>query len=65
MNMIERSLAAEADRAAKVERARKQRVRRIALIVAIAALAVAAVSYYVWATTLCGNCGAPVPLPPA
>jgi hypothetical protein len=65
MNVIDRSFAAEADRIAKAERARKERARRIAAIVALIVVAVAAVAYYVWATTLCGDCGAPVPLPPA
>ncbi|MGE5260697.1 MAG: hypothetical protein ACM3MH_07445 [Actinomycetota bacterium] len=65
MNVIDKSFAAEADRITKAERARKQRVRRVAAIVAIAAITLAAVAYYVWATTLCGDCTAPVPLPPA
>jgi hypothetical protein len=64
MNVIDRSFAAEADRIAKKERARKKHQRRLAAI-AVLGLAVAAVAYYVWMTTLCGNCGAPVPLPPA
>jgi hypothetical protein len=65
MNMIDRSLAAEAYHAAKAERARKQRMRRVAAIMAIAAVTLSAVAYYVWATTLCGDCTAPLPLPPA
>jgi hypothetical protein len=64
MNVIDRSFAAEADRIAKKERARKKRQRRLAAI-AVLAVAVVAVAYYVWMTTLCGNCSAPVPLPPA
>ena len=63
MNVIDRSFAAEADRLAKAERARRKRQRRIAIVAALA-VAVAAIAYYVWATTLCGDCGAPVPLPP-
>ncbi len=65
MNVIDRSFAAEADRLAKAKRARKERARKLAAIVALIVVAVAAVAYYVWATTLCGDCGAPVPLPPA
>lgn len=63
MNVIDRSFAAEADRIAKAERARRKRQQRIAIVVALV-LAAAAVAYYIWATTLCGDCGAPVPLPP-
>jgi hypothetical protein len=63
MNVIDRSFAAEADRVAKAERARRKRQQRIAIVVALV-VAVAAIAYYVWATTLCGNCFAPVPLPP-
>ena len=64
MNVIDRSFAAEADRLAKAERARRKRRQRIAIVVALVAVAVAAIAYYVWATTLCGDCCAPVPLPP-
>jgi hypothetical protein len=64
VNVIDRSFAAEADRIAKAERARKKRQRRLALVATLA-LTVAAIAYYVWMTTLCGNCGAPMPLPPA
>jgi type VI protein secretion system component VasF len=64
MNVIDKSFAAEADRIAKAERTRKQRQLRLAVIAALA-VTVAAIAYYVWATTLCGNCGAPLPLPPA
>jgi hypothetical protein len=64
MNVIDRSFAAEAERIAKTERARKTRQLRIAAIAALA-LTVAAIAYYVWATTLCGNCAAPLPLSPA
>ena len=63
MNVIDRSFAAEADRIAKVERARKERARKIAAIAGLIVVTVAAVAYYVWATTLCGDCGAPLPLP--
>ena len=63
MNMIDRSFAAAAERAAKAERARSERTRKIAAIVALGAVTLAAVAYYVWATTLCGDCGAPMPLP--
>ncbi len=64
MNVIDRSFAAEADRLAKAERARRKRQKRIAIVASVA-VAIAAIAYYVWATTLCGDCGAPVPLPPA
>jgi hypothetical protein len=64
MNVIDRSFAAEADRLAKAERARRKRRRRLAIVASVA-VALAAIAYYVWATTLCGDCGAPVSLPPA
>ena len=64
MNVIDRSFAAEADRLAKAERARRKHQKRIAIVASVA-VAVAAIAYYVWATTLCGDCGAPVSLPPA
>ena len=64
MNVIDRSFAAEADRLAKAERARRKHQKRIAIVASVA-VAVAALAYYVWATTLCGDCGAPVSLPPA
>ena len=64
MNVIDRSFAAEADRLAKAERARRKRRRRLAIVASVA-VALAAIAYYVWATTLCGDCGASVPLPPA
>ena len=64
MNVIDRSFAAEADRLAKAARARKKRQKRLVIIAALA-VTVAVIAYYVWATTLCGNCAAPVPLPPA
>ena len=63
MNVIDRSFAAEADRLAKAARAAKKRQQRITIVVALV-LAAGALAYYVWATTLCGDCGAPVPLPP-
>jgi hypothetical protein len=64
MNVIDRSFAAEADRIAKAERTRKTRQRNLAFGAALA-VAIAAIVYYVWMTTLCGSCGAPMPLPPA
>lgn len=63
MNVIDRSFAAEADRLAKAERARRKRRRRLAIAGGLVVV-LAAIAYYVWATTLCGDCGAPVPLPP-
>jgi hypothetical protein len=63
MNVIDRRFAAEADRHAKAPRARKKLQRRIAILAALA-VALAAIVYYVWATTLCGDCGAPMPAPP-
>ncbi len=62
MNVIDRSFAAEADRLAKAERARTKRRQRLVVVVGLA-VALAAIAYYVWATTLCGDCSAPVPLP--
>ncbi len=63
MNVIDRSFAAQADRIAKAEAARRK--RRLKDTLAATALGVALIAYYVWATTLCGDCGAPLPLPPA
>ncbi len=63
MNVIDRSFAAQADRIAKAEAARRK--RRLKATLAATALGVALIAYYVWATTLCGDCGAPLPLPPA
>jgi hypothetical protein len=57
MNMIDRSFSAEAAYiAAKLAAARR---RGIALLVGLA-LTGALATTYVWVTTLCGNCGAPV-----
>jgi hypothetical protein len=63
MNVIDRSFAAEADRLAKAARAANKRQKRLVIIAALA-VSFMALAYYVWATTLCGDCGAPVPLPP-
>ena len=64
MNVIDKSFAAEADRIAKAEGARKKRQLRLITIAALV-VTLAVIAYYVWATTLCGNCAAPVQLPPA
>jgi hypothetical protein len=59
MNMIDRSFSAEAAYiAAKLAAARRRR-RTIALLVGLALTGVIA-TIYVWGTTLCGDCGAPV-----
>jgi hypothetical protein len=63
MNVIVRSFATEADRIAKAERARRK-PHKLA-ITALLACGIAAIGYYVWAATLCGTCGVPLPLPPA
>jgi hypothetical protein len=60
MNVMDRSFSAQAD-AARAERAARR--RKIALRIA-AILVVVAAAIYVWATTLCGDCGAPPVLPP-
>jgi hypothetical protein len=63
MNVMDRSVVAAADQKAKQQAklALRQRRRRIAIGVA---LIVTVAAYYVWATTLCGDCGGlPVPLP--
>jgi hypothetical protein len=65
MNVMDRSVMAAADQKPKQQAklALRQRQRRIAIGVALI-VAVAAAAYYVWATTLCGDCGGlPVPLP--
>ena len=62
MNVIDRSFSAEAERIKKRKDARKRR-RRLALFIA-ATLIVGAAALYLWATMLCGDCGAPAALPP-
>jgi hypothetical protein len=62
MNVLDRNFSAEAERIRKQEDARKRR-RWLALFVA-ATLILGAAALYVWATTLCGDCGAPPLLPP-
>lgn len=59
MNMIDRSFSAEAAYIAAKLAAARRRQRRIALLVGLA-LTGAVATIYVWATTFCGNCGAPV-----
>jgi hypothetical protein len=61
MNVLDRNFSAEAHRV-KTRETRKRR-RRLALFIA-ATLMVGTAALYVWATTLCGDCGAPLPLPP-
>jgi hypothetical protein len=63
MNLIDRSFSAEAERIRKREDARKRR-RLLALFIA-ATLILGAAALYVWATTLCGDCGALALPPPA
>lgn len=63
MNVIDRNFSAEAERVRKREDARKRR-RRLALFIA-ATLVLGAAALYIWATTLCGDCGASAALPPA
>ena len=57
MNVIGRSFSAEANRIKAREAAR--RGRRLVLFVA-ASVILGAAAFYVWATMLCGDCGAPV-----
>jgi hypothetical protein len=65
MNLIDRDFAAAGRaEAPALERARTLRRRKIALGIGLALVVVAAVSFYVWATTLCGDCGGPSLLPP-
>jgi hypothetical protein len=54
MNVIDRSFSAEANRIKAREAAR--RGRRLMLFVAAVILGAAAL--YIWATMLCGDCGA-------
>jgi hypothetical protein len=63
MNVIDRSFAAEAYRLEKAERARKKLRHKLAIVAGVA-IVLAAIASYVWATTLCGDCGAPVALSP-
>jgi hypothetical protein len=62
MNVLDRDFSAEAERLRKREDARKRR-RRLAYFIA-ATLIVGATMLYVWAVTLCGDCGSPAALPP-
>jgi hypothetical protein len=66
MNVIDRSFVAEAYRLEKAERARKKRRNRLAIVAGLV-IVFAAITFYIWATTLCGDCGVPVllPRPPA
>jgi hypothetical protein len=57
MNVIDRSFSAEANRIKAGEAAR--RGRRLVLFVA-ASVILGAAALYIWATMLCGDCGAPV-----
>jgi hypothetical protein len=64
MNVLDRNFSAEAERIRRREDARKRR-RWLTLFIA-ATLIVGAAALYVWATMLCGDCGAPAALlPPA
>lgn len=62
MNVMDRSFSAEAAKEAAKLGAIRRRRWKIAVGIAVAVLAAAI--YYVWATTLCGDCGAPAILPP-
>jgi hypothetical protein len=62
MNVLDRDFSAEAERHRRREDSRKRR-RRLALFIA-ATLVVGAAALYVWATMLCGDCGAATSLPP-
>ena len=63
MNVLDRNFSAEAERLRRREETRKRR-RRLALFIAATLLIVGAAALYVWATTLCGDCGLPAALPP-
>ena len=63
MNVLDQNFSAEAERLRRREDARKRR-RRLVLFIA-ATLIVGGAALYVWATTLCGDCGVPAALPPA
>jgi hypothetical protein len=63
MNVMDRSFSVRAAHEAEKLAAARRRRRRIALLVFLA-LTFAAAAIYVWATMLCGDCGAPVDLPP-
>jgi hypothetical protein len=58
MNVIDRNFSVNAAREAKGLAAARRRRHRIALVVGFA-LTLAAAATYVWATMLCGECGAP------
>jgi hypothetical protein len=62
MNVMDRSFSAKADKeTTKLQATRKRRWRTA---IGVVIVVVAALVYYIWATTLCGDCGAPVTLPP-
>ena len=62
MNVMDRSFSAKADKeTAKLQATRKRRWRTA---IGVAIIVVAALVYYISATTLCGDCGALVTLPP-
>jgi hypothetical protein len=60
-NILDRNFSAEAERLRRQD-ARKRR-RRLALFIG-ATLILGVAALYVWAMTLCGDCGAPPALPP-
>jgi hypothetical protein len=65
MNVMDRSLSSAADHDLVKARLAATRKRRRAIALGIVAVLIAAAIYYVWAMTLCGDCGgAPLPLPP-
>jgi len=59
MNVLDRNFSAQAERAKAQQDAARRLRRRIALLVGLA-LTLAAAAIYVWATMLCGDCGAPM-----
>ena len=64
MNVIDRSFPNGTDPSGrKLAAAGNAHWHKIVLAVAVA-LVLAAVAFYVWVTTLCGDCGGPALLPP-
>jgi len=65
MNVMDRSPLSAADHDPATVKLAATRKRRRAIALGIVAVLTAAAIYYVWAMTLCGDCGgAPLPLPP-
>jgi hypothetical protein len=64
MNVMDKSLSSAADHEPATVKLAATRKRRRAIALVIAAVLIAAAVYYVWAITVCGDCGSPPPLSP-